>query len=143
MTHRILAVYGSVGGSVKGISGKTGTSLSALVIPDEIPLMALPEEHCSPRFQHSIRGIDGTVQSQNSDTVGYAQGYVKVQGLAVSRPVAVYRRDTKALLVKGTSDASGFFRLSWKGYSGKIAVVVFDDEAVGYNAKVLDLIVTN
>lgn len=121
-----------------------GRVLKAMFLADTLLLLPLPSLLCDAANQHSIRNLNGTTQTQNSTTISYAQGYVKVTGVAASRPVAVYRRDTKALLVKGTSDASGFFRLSWKGYSGKIAVVVFDaEDDPGYNAKVFDLIVTN
>lgn len=134
----------AVRGSWKANAGTpSGTALFITEVLDEAPVIVLPAILTEAIYVNSARNLTGTTQSQNSNAVSYAQGFVKSQALPVSRTVAVYRRDTKELLVSGVSGANGFFRLSWKGYSGKVAVVVFDDEAVGYNAKVLDLIVTN
>lgn len=142
MTNRVLPVVCT--GKVKYVTGTlTGTALVACVTYEDRPLLTLPTLLCDAINQNSIRGLVGPAETQNSNTFSYAQGYVKEQGIAVSRTVAVYRRDTKELLVSGVSGANGFFLLEWKGYTGKVAVVIFDDEAVGYNAKILDLIVTN
>lgn len=142
MTNRVV-VSQVQGGYNKCTGTPTGTVLKALLYDEAMPLLVLPTLLCDAINQNVVRNISGSSQSQNSVTTSYAQGYVKVQGIAVSRSVAVYRRDTKQLLATGMSGANGFFLLEWKGYTGKVAVVIFDDEAVGYNAKILDLIVTN
>lgn len=142
MTHRVVA--SRVRGRYLRCSGTPdGTVLRAMIYAEGMDLLPLPPAFCDASFLTSARNVTGGAQTQNSTAISYAQGYVKAQGIAVSRTVAVYRRDTKQLLVSGVSGGNGFFKLSWKGYSGKVAVVIFDDEAVGYNAKILDLIVTN
>lgn len=121
----------------------TGASkLRAVFADEDLPVLSLPPLLCAPAYVTSARSFAGAAHSQNSTDIRYAQGHVKQQGVAVSRTVAVYRRDTKELITTGESGANGFFRLEWKGYTGPVFVVVFDDtrDNADYNCKVFDLI---
>lgn len=137
MTHRLVSTRSP--GRAKIVTGTPdGRILPAIVMDEETPLLVIP-----PLSFDSARSPTSGYQSQNSNTINHAQGYVKEQDIPVSRTVAVYRVDTKQLLVKGESGGNGFFSLAWRGYSGKVSVNIFTKDGTGYNSKIFDLVVTN
>lgn len=113
-------------------------AIPLLPLDEDLVLVDLPTTFDANKV--SARSFSGSAESSNSNTFSFAQGRVVVQDVPSAREVAVYRRDTKELLVSGMSGPNGFFHLKWRGYTGLITVVVFDDPASGYNAKVLDLV---
>ena len=92
-------------------------------------------------------GVMLTGQEREAETAGrqvvhYAQGIVKESGIAVCRKVCAVRRNTIALLASTMSDVNGRFLLEWRGYAGKVVILIFDDtaDALDYNCKVFDLV---
>lgn len=60
---------------------------------------------------------------------GVVQGTVTELGTPVSRVVRVYRSDNGRLLASTTSNLLGKFSARWKGYTGTVDVVAYDDAA--------------
>ena len=94
-----------------------------------------------------VAGVMALGQEREAESVGrqvvhYAQGIVKESGIAVCRKVCAVRRDTIALLSSTMSDVNGRFLLEWRGYAGKVVILIFDDtaDALDYNCKVFDLV---
>lgn len=140
-----MTVRGFVGRSrlspSHGANVNNATSLFAMVVAEDFPLVDVPVSAFAVNCI-AARSTDAGNASQDNSPYRYAQGRVLSQAVPVSREVAVFRRDTKQLLTSGRSGPNGFFHLKWQGFSGAVTVIAFDDPAVGYNAKVFDLVVS-
>lgn len=141
MTTRVLPAISRA--PIRRVSGILPACTGAYLWPRVLvaPYVDSPTQYGPSGVMGHASAMTAAVQIGSADS--FAQGYVKVQNIAVCREVVVLRRDTKTVIAHGSSGPNGFFRLTWKGYAGKVVILILEDEGGGYNAKIFDLVTSN